>query len=534
MQQSGFGAALGDVDLQERAEKESQRLLEELKKEVRAEVREVGTLRKRLLVTVPAKVITSHLEHNFDEIRSDAVVPGFRKGHAPIRLIQKRYGSDVRDSLKTSILGQSFYAVMENEKLEALGDPLFEVKTDGQVKLVQLDEALPHLSLPESGDFVYACEVEIKPTFELPELSGIEIRVPEVTIGDKDVDELIERQRRIRGRYEPLPNGPADQPDDLVVADTTLTVDGQTVKSEENLQLGVRATRLDGIPLLTLDKVLAGVRPGETRRAECEIPDDYERPDLRGRKGAFEFKVHEVKRLAPLALEALVEQSGAESVAELRSALRDELELERERMTMAARKRAVLDYLLEHTRLDVPAGLSSRQTDRAVVRRVIELQKAGVPESDIEARIDELRTSAAHDVVRDLKLDFILEKVAGQLDLDVTDEEVNSEIARIARLYRRRFDRVRDDLHRRGLLPHLAEQIRHDKCVERLLADAKIVPVAAASSKAAAAEAPAKAPAAAPARAGDAPAEDAPEATEPVAAPKRRRSPRTSKKPSAE
>jgi len=81
-------------------------------------------------------------------------------------------------------------------------------------------------------------------------------------------------------------------------------------------------------------------------------------------------------------------------------------------------------------------------------------------------------------VNRDLKLDFILDKVAEQLEVGVTDEEVNTEIARMARLYNRRFDRVRDDLQKRGLLVQLAEQIRQDKCVQLLLQDAKIVEAA--------------------------------------------------------
>src|SRR5207247_2428890 len=114
-------------------------------------------------------------------------------------------------------------------------------------------------------------------------------------------------------------------------------------------------------------------------------------------------------------------------------------------------------------------------TDRAVMRKVIELSQAGIPNHEIEARIDELRTSAKDVVARDLKLEFLLEKVAEKLEVEVTAEEVKTEIARIGRGYNQRFDRVRDDLQKRGLLPQLAEQIRQDKCVRILLKDAKIV-----------------------------------------------------------
>ena len=139
-----------------------------------------------------------------------------------------------------------------------------------------------------------------------------------------------------------------------------------------------------------------------------------------------------------------------------------------------ARKAQVEEYLLQNVPLELPQDFSARQTERAVVRRIIELQQRGVPMSDVEARIDELRTSAKEDVARDLKLSFILEKVAESLDIHVTDEEVNTEIARMAQLYNRRFDRVRDDLQSRGLLDQLVEQIRQNKVIERLLEQAEM------------------------------------------------------------
>lgn len=472
----GATEAMNDPHLREKAEKQAERLLEELKKNVQAETKDVGVLRKELRITVPAQVINDHVAHNYDELMQDAVVPGFRKGRAPRQLVEKRFGAEVRESLKTSILGQSFFAVAEKEKLEVLGDPLFQIKVGDGVKLMDLGEAMEHIHLPENGDFSYTCEIEIKPAFELPELKGIEIKSPEIEITAEQVNEYIDRQCKIRGRYEPRTEG-ATEKDDLLIADVTLLSGDQVVKREDNVQLGIRPTRLDGIPLMTLDQVLDGAKPGDKRNVDCTIPDDYERTDLRGKPGRFEFQIHEVKRQVPIAPESLAEQLGLADVKTLREEVRAELESEKDRLIERAKKEQILQYLLEKIPLELPTDLSARQTDRAVMRRVIDLQQNGLPWSDIEARIDELRTSAKEDVARDLKLEFILEKVAKQLEVGVTDEEVNTEIARIARRYNRRFDRIRDDLERRGLMPQLAEQIRQDKCVHLLLQDAKIVAV---------------------------------------------------------
>ncbi len=469
----GVASDRDEHELLDRADEEAEKLLKELKEKVQVEIEEAGTLRRKLAITVPAEVIAQHLEHNFKELRSDAIVPGFRKGRAPLRLIQKRFAADVRESLKTSILGQSYFAAIENNEFDVLGDPLFNIVSDEGEKLMEIDEALEHITLPESGDFSYCCEIEIKPSFELPELKGIPVKTPKIMITDKDVKDHLMRQRKIRGRYEPLTKGKA-KPDDQIIAKVRLTVGGNVVKEEDNVELGVRPTRIDGILLEDLDKVFSGAQPDDERSVECEIPDDFARTDLRGKPGLFGFKIHEIKRLKPVPVKTLVEQLGAKSESELRQFIRDDMEAERDRLVERAKKEQVLDYLLEKTPLELPDQLSARQTERAVLRQVIDLQQRGVPQSDIDAQIDELRTSAKEEVARSLKLDFILEKVAEQLDVSVTDEEVNTEIARIARLYNQRFDRVRDNLHSRGLLAQLAEQIRQDKCVAALLADARI------------------------------------------------------------
>lgn len=470
------GANADVNELLDQDEDERKQLADELKEKVRSEIKDVGPLRKEMTVTVPDEIIHHRIDHDFDELRSDIVLPGFRKGRAPLPLIQKRFGTAVRDSLKTTILGQSFFVAIQNQKIEILGDPLFKIDTGKGLKLVELGEAIQHLKLPESGDFTYICEIETKPTFELPKLEGIEIKAPQIEFTDEQVRAEIERQRKVRGRYEPISDGPAEA-DDLLVADVVLSANNETVKTESNLQLGVRPTRLDGVALENLHEVLSGVRPGERRSVECVIPEDYERPDLRGKPARFEFTIHEVKRLAPISLQTFMDQVGIESEAELLKLARQQMELERDWLVRRAEKEQVLEYLLKNTVLELPEKLSARMTDRAVMRRVIELQQQGAPQEDIEAKIDELRVSAREQVLRDLKLEFIMERVAAKLKVYVTDEEVNTEIARIARLYNRRFDRVRDDLRNRGLLSQLVEHIRQEKCIAMLLEDAKVIKI---------------------------------------------------------
>lgn len=454
---------------------EAEALQNALKEKTTAEISDIGTLRKQLVITVPNDVIAEHLDHNFNELRTDAVVPGFRKGRAPMALVQKRFAADVRQSLTTTILGQSFFAVTEKNDLQVLGDPRFSIPTDSGKKLMEFDEALQHIKLPESGDFSYTCEVEVKPEFELPDLKGIEVKEPKIEIDDAQVQQQLDRQCKIRGRYAPIEE-PAKQ-DDTLIADWKLEIDGKLVNEDNNVELGARGTTLAGISLPKLGDVLQGAKARDTRAIECEVPDDFEHSELRGKQGKFSFVIHEVKRLNPLTVADLVQQVGAESEQQLREFIKEDLEADRDRLIERARKEQILDFLYENTTLELPEELSGRQTERAVLRRLMEMQQSGVPQDEVAQKVDELRTTAREEVTRGLKLDFIMEKVAEALEVEVTDEEVNTEIARIARMYNQRFDKIRDDLHARGMLPQLADQIRQDKCVAKILNDAKLIPV---------------------------------------------------------
>ena len=105
---------------------------------------------------------------------------------------------------------------------------------------------------------------------------------------------------------------------------------------------------------------------------------------------------------------------------------------------------------------------------------MVELQRQGVPEAEIEKHADELRTGARAQAVAELKLHFILEQIAETLDIDVTEEEINGAIAAMAQAYNRRFDRVRDELAKNNGVESLYLELRDEKCLDRVLETAKI------------------------------------------------------------
>ena len=469
----------GDVAVAEGEEEED--IKTRLGKVISVEVGDAGVLRKTVSVSVPRDSINQEMDKEFKDLIKEAIVPGFRRGRAPRRLVEKRFGGEVGAQVQTRLVSNAYLAAIEKEDLKVLGDPMVWVKpkreghAETNERLMDMPTALQQLRLPEDGPLQFKCEVEVKPEFTLPSLEGVKVEKPELTISDDDVSEQLKRIRARRGNWAPVSDGKVEK-DDLLVCDLLVTADGNEVKKAENIQMFARPQRIEGVTFEELGDKLKGMKVGENRSLEGELPDDYEVADFRGKKAKFEIKVNEIKRLElpPLDKDYL-SNLGFDSEKEYREHVKRQMESQLENELKRGMRNQVRKYLLDETKLDLPEGISSRQTDRAVLRKAVELRRQGVPEAEIAKHADELKTVAREEVTAELKLYFIMEEIAEKLEVEVSEEEINAQIAEIARAYNRRFDRVRDDLAKAGGIESLYLQIRDDKCIDKVLEKAQVV-----------------------------------------------------------
>ena len=466
---------------------EEQKLMAELKEAITVERQDLGGLRTKMTVTVPRDMLDARFGKEFAELKREAIVPGFRKGHAPLKLVEKRFASDVGEQLKSQLLSSGYLAAVEKEDIKPLGDPLIWVMVkeertgeDGKPrnveaqKLLSIDQALEHLSLPKEGALTFSCEVEVKPEFELPTLEKIPVTRPVLTIGDHEVDEAVKRMRWREARFEAVEEGAVDR-NDLMYTTMKMTVGDEVVATEDNFDVAARDMRIKGVPLTGLGDAFVGRGLGDTVTVDGTVPDDHERIDLRSKTARFEFTIREIKRLAVPPIDAeFLATGGYESEAELRKTVRSELESRTQRMVRERMLEQIGQYLVDSTTLEIPAGLSQRQADRSTARRMIDMLQRGVPQAEIEQALDEMRMKARDQTQRDLKLFFILEKIAEDREVEVSESELNGAIADIARQSNKRFDRVRDELAKGDGLTSLWLRLREAKVLDALLETAEV------------------------------------------------------------
>lgn len=458
-----------------------------LKEAVQVEREDLGGLRLKLKVTVPRDILDERFTEQYSELRREALIPGFRKGHAPIKLVEKRFAADVGEELKGKLVGSGYLAAVEKLDIKPLGDPHIWVKVKEErsdeaekprtvevEKLVSFDKALDYLALPKDGPLSFTCELELTPQFELPQLAGIPLERPAVKIKDEDVGIEVTRMQQWYGTYQPVEGGPIER-NDMLYSVMKMTVEGQQVASNDNYDLGARDMRVEGVSVTGLGDALVGKSVGDTVAIDAKVPDDHERIDLRGKTASFEFTISEIKRLIPRPLDAeFLSSMGYESEDDLRKSIRGRMEAELDSIVNRKLKEQIGEWLVKNIDVELPSGLSQRQTERSVARRMMQMYQDGIPQGEIEQKVEELRSTAHDQVIHDLKLYFILDKIAGEREIEVEDEEMNGAIAQVAARTGKRFDRVRDELSKGEGMMNLYMRLRDDKVLDALLETAEI------------------------------------------------------------
>ena len=423
-------------------------------------VEDAGPATKRVSIEIPAERIQQKLAEQFKELRSQAAIPGFRPGHAPQKLIEKRFSADVKEQVRRSLVSESYEQAMEKNQLQPIGEPEF----DGGGKL----------DLPESGPLNYTFSIEIQPQINLPELKGLKVKKPKIEVKEENVDQAMQNLREQQGTLIPIEDrGVEDK--DYLVADVHVKVDGQIVAHAHDAQLVARPGRVGGIEVEDLADQLRGQKSGETRTLNVKAPESHPNAALRGKDVQIEVTLKDIKKLELAEINPeFLDSLGFADEKELRNALRDQMVERIQYDVQQAMREQVNRYLLGNVTMELPAKLSDRQAERVVGRRAMDLMTRGVPREQIEANVERLRTGARDEAARELKLFFILQQISNQQNVDVDEAELNGRIALLAAQRGRRPEKMKQDMAKDGSLTNLYIQMREQKAVDKILEDAEI------------------------------------------------------------
>lgn len=431
----------------------------EEKFECTIKVEDSGVWKKKVTIEVPRSQIDKVLEDQYGQLMDSAEVPGFRKGRAPRRIVEKRFGEEINKQVKLNLLSQAFEKFDSEYEFDILGEP---------------DLDIDKIEVPETGDMSFDYEIEVTPVFEVPELEGVRIEKPLYEVTEEQIDETLDNLRRRQGRMEEVESGAEE--DDYVRADVTLKIEGRDDETREDQLVRVGSTALMGVVVDDMGKTLKGAEAGKTYTCTADMDENHPREEFRNKQAHFTIEVRGVRRLIPAELnEEFLAQTGCSDEAELRQRIEENLESEADREIRNMMSRQVTDYLNEKITFDLPEGVAARHAARVLQRQYYDLMRRGVPAEQISENIETLRAQSSEESARQLKMSFIMDKVAEKLEITVGDAEINGFIAQMAAMYQRRPEKLRDEMQREGRLDEMHNMIRDEKALDKILEMAEVV-----------------------------------------------------------
>jgi trigger factor len=425
-------------------------------------VEDAGVARKKVSVKIPEERIKGKLDSRYSELRSEVDIPGFRRGRAPRRLIEKRLGKDIAEEVKVGLISEAIQTAVTENNLATLGEPDLDIEK---------------ITFPEEGEMTFSFEVDVRPEFELPQLEGVELQLPKREVTEEMVTQAVDQFRKERGVWEPLDGGEV-KPEDMVVCDVSLTVEEKEIDTAAGVTLPVRPGPVLDVFISDLDKILTGAKVGETKTTEVTLPVAWPDESLQGKQGVIGITVHGIRRIKPAEIDNMfLETYGVESEQQLRDIVRNSLQRRLESEIRRAMHSQMQSYLEQNTDMELPEKLTAQQTERAFERRKLRLMNMGIPEDRIDENIEKLKESSSKDAVYELKLFFILQKIADMWNIEASEEEINASIHQMAMQQGRRPEQVRSWLISQDMMSQLVRQLQEDKVLDELISKAKVTEV---------------------------------------------------------
>ena len=432
----------------EQAEEEKKRL------NLSVDIQDVAPCRKRIKVSIPPDDINGHFEEQFTELVENAEIPGFRPGHAPRKLIERKYRKEVADQVKRKLFMESLEQVGAEHDLRVINEP-------------KIDFAA--VDLPEQGPMVYEFEVEVSPDFELPNYKGLRIPRPVKEFGEADVKKQLERL--LHNHAQLVPKSEPAVLGDYIVVDVVFRDGGQEISRASELSIRIQPIlRFRDGTMEKFDRAMAGTTPGDVRKVPVLISNEAPNEALRGRTIEAELSVKDIKRVRlPELNREFLEKLGYESEEQLRDALHSVLRRRLEYEQRRVARQQLLAQLTRVVRIELPQDLVKRQVQSTLRRRVAELKEAGFTETEIRQRLVELQQRSISATEQSLREHFLLAKIAEAEELEVKPEDIENQIELIGIQNDESPRRARARLEKEGQLGMLEIQILEQLAADRAL-----------------------------------------------------------------
>ena len=403
----------------------------------------------KLVIETTAEEFEKGLNEAYNKNKGKITLPGFRKGKAPRKMVEKFYGAEVfYEDAANAIIPEAYAEAAEESKLEIVSQPKIDV--------VQLEQGKP---------FIFSAEVAVKPEVELGQYKGVEVAKVDSEVTDEDIANELKKVQEQNSRTISVAER-AVKDGDMTVIDFEGFVDGKAFEGGkgENYPLTIGSHSF----IDTFEDQIIGMNIGDEKEINVTFPEEYHAEELKGKPATFNVKVNEIKekQLPELDDDFAQDVSDFDTMDAYKESLVSQLKERKANEAKVKKEDEAMEKIIEAAKMDIPEAMINTQVNRMAEDFARRLQQQGLSIEQYfqytgmtaEKIIDDMKPEA----LTRIKSRLVLEAIVKAENIEVSDDEVNAELQKMADMYKMELDKVKELMGEAEM-----KQVKEDLAVQK-------------------------------------------------------------------
>ena len=418
-------------------------------------IENTSALRRKMTIEIEPDEINRELDRAYNELKRSVVLKGFRPGHAPRPLLERFFGDQVRGDVTQKLVKEFTEKALEENSLTPVIPP--EIVTEE----TDLKKTLK-----------FSAVFDLKPELEVKDYQDLKVQTPTIEVTDDEVDAELSRMRERRGVLKKVEGRTTVEDGDFVVAAFEGFADDKPIegtKVEDRLLKVSKDTLAHG-----LDEVLAGAETGSEVRKTRSYPEDYSEKEVAGKNVEWHASVKEIySHVVPELDEEFAKDEGFDSLDALRAKAREVLEMRARNEANGRARQGLLDLIIERNPVELPESLVARETQTVEHELAQSYEAAGMSHEEAHAKARENSDDIKSRAEKRSRSDLIVDAIADQEKIDVTDDEVGERIGQMITYAGRAREQMAEHYRSEENRAALKQVMRREKTLDQLLTRAQ-------------------------------------------------------------
>jgi trigger factor len=417
--------------------------------------------KREIEVEIPVADVNRQTESLIQKYQKVARIPGFRRGHVPASIIRQRFSEEIKTDMVEALIPRFFRQEAERLSLHPVSQP-----------------RVTDLHLHDGEPLRFKAAFEVLPEIKLEGYKELRADKPGIAVSEEDVEKALADVRERHATFNPIEGRALADGDFAQVSLDGHPKPGEAKPGEGKAETG-QPVHMDEVlveiagptTMPEFTEHLRGANPGDERTFDVNYPDDTQDKRLAGKTFSYTVKVQAIKQksLPELNDEFAKTLGEFQAVDDVRKAIREQMEAERKHEAEHAAKEKLVGELIQRNDFEVPESLIEQQIDIRIERGLRALAAQGLTSEQMKKMdLNRLRVGQHDQAVHDVKAALLLERVAEEENIQVSEDEFNRELEALARQSKQTSEAVRARLTQDGGLDRIRTRIRNEKTLDFL------------------------------------------------------------------